>query len=118
MKKLLLTAVLVFAALGTFADDFDDFVAVMQRNSASQGWVVRSDKAKRLVFFDVKIPASGEKLTQEQFDQMKPGFVKNFKDSTGEQGIAALKEFKVTLIFYFITTDGKRFRLTIAPADL
>ena len=118
MKKLLLTAVLAFAACGAFADDFDDFVAVMQRNSANQGWVVRSDKAKRLVFFDIRIPAAGRDVTQEQFDTMKPDFVKNFKDSTGAKGIAALKEFKVTLVFNFIATDGKRFRMTIAPADL
>ena len=118
MKKLLLIAILTFASFGVFADEFDDFVVSMRENAAQQGWTVRSDKKNRTVFFDVKLPKSEEVITQEMFDALKPELVKNFKKSTGPVGIDFLKTRGITLVFVFISTDTKQFKVTISPRDL
>ena len=118
MKKLLLIAVFTFASFGVFADEFDDFVTGMKQSSAQQGWEVRSDKKKRTVFFDVKLPQDSEGVTQEMFDALKPELVKNFKKSTGAVGIDFLKTRGITLVFVFTTTDNKQFKVTISPRDL
>lgn len=118
MKKLLLIAALMFASFGVFADEFDDFVADMKEKSAQQGWAVRSDKKNHTVFFDVKLPQSGEGVTQEMFDAVKPDLVKSFKKSTGAGGIDFLKTRGITLVFVFTSTDNKQFKVTISPRDL
>ena len=118
MKKLLLVAALLFASFGAFADEFDDIVAGVKKDCTAQGWQVRSDKAKRIIFFEIKVPAASEGVTQAQFDEMKPMLVKSFKGGAKAEGAAALKKLNITLQFNFVTTDGKVFRTVISPADL
>jgi hypothetical protein len=118
MKKLLLIVALLFVSCGVFADKFDDLVTVLRTNGKKQGWNVRSDKAKRVVFIDVKLPNASEGITQEQFDEVRPVFIDSFKKSIKEENVPAFKKLNITLRFSFTTTDGKTFKLVIAPCDL
>lgn len=118
MKKLLLIAALLFASYGAFADEFDDLVTVLRNNGAKQGWTVRSVKEKRIIFIDMKLPNASDGVTQAQFDEIRPMFVDVFKKSIKEENVPAFKKWNITIQFNFITTDGKTFKLVIAPRDL
>ena len=118
MKKLLLALVLMFATVGVFADTFDDLVKFMKTSCAEEGWTIRSNKEKRVIFIDVKLDADSEGVTQELFDTLKPELVKNFKQGAKQEGVNALKELGVTLAFNFVTKDGKVFKIAITPKDL
>ena len=120
MKKLLLAAALLFASYGAFADQFDDLVTMLRRNGEKQGWVVRSNKVGRTIFIDIKLPQTGEgvTLTQAQFDELKPMFVEMFRKSVKEENVPAFKSWNITIQWNFVTTDGKVFKLAIAPRDL
>ena len=118
MKKLLLTAALLFASYGVFADEFDDFVATMKRQSAGAETVVRANRAKRIVFFDTRINQNSKGITQEIFDSMKPQLEKDFRKKLGPEGIKFLKRNNISLVFRFVMLDGKRFRVAITPRDL
>ena len=118
MKKLLLIAALLFASCGVFADEFDNVVAVLRANGKKQGWTVRSDKARRTIFIGVRLPNASDGATQEQFDAAKPVFVDSFRRSIKEENVPAFKKWNITIQFNFITTDGKTFKLVIAPRDL
>lgn len=118
MKKLLLIVALLFASYGVFADEFDDLVTVLRNNGAKQGWTVRSVKEKRIVFIDMKLPAASDGITQAQFDEVRPMFIDVFKRSVQEKNVPVFKMWNITIQFNFTTTDGKMFKLVIAPRDL
>ena len=118
MKKLLLIVALLFASYGAFADQFDDLVNLLRSNGEKQGWTVRSNKVKRIVFIDMKLPAASDGVTQEQFNEVKPMFVDVFKKSLKEENVPGFKKLNITIQFNFVTTDGKYFKLVIAPRDL
>lgn len=118
MKKLLLAITLMFASVGVFADDFDQLVSMLKGTGAQQGWTVRANKERRIIFFEVKLDDNSDGITQEIFDAFKPAMVANFKKGAKEEGVAAIKQMGVTLYFTFITTDGKRFNIAITPQDL
>ena len=120
MKKLLPIALLLFAALAAPAaeDRFDKVVKGLREYSAAQGYTLRVDKEKRIIFLEIKLPFDGEGLTQNMLDEFKPLMIKNFKDRAESDRINALREIDLTLHYILITTDGKRFRIVVTPDDL
>jgi len=118
MKKLLLIAALLFASYGAFADEFDDIVNLFKVGAAQQGWKVRGDKPKRIIFIDIKLPMDGELVTQEVFDLIKPMVIENFRKELGPDGIAMIRSYRLTLCLNFITNDGKILKLVLSPTEL
>ena len=116
MKKLLLIASLLFASYGVFADDpFDTFVENVREEARTSGHVVRADRQHRMVFIDIRLPAEAGSLDDAQFAELKSELLKEARE---DKDIAAVKERDVTLVFNFITGDGKIRSVVIAPADL
>ena len=118
MKKLLLIAALLFASYGAFADQFDDFVIMLRQAGKQQGWVIRSNRARRIAIIEAKLPCASDGMTQEQFNEFKPMFVEMFKKSLKAENIPTFKSLNIAIQFNIITTDGKIFKLVIAPRDL
>ena len=111
MKKLFLIAALMFAAVGAFADDFDDFV----RGATSkkiEGVTVCPDKAHRIVFFNCKLSVPGSSVTAEQIAEARNAIIRSLKNPD------IPPDFDITLIYNFISTDGEVFPIVINIADL
>lgn len=118
MNKLFLIAALLFASCGTFADEFDDLEALLRSNEKKEGWLVSSNKDRRIIFIEMKLSAASDGMTQTQFDEFKPMFVEMFRKSLEEKNVPAFKKLNITILFNFVTTDGKLFKLVIGPGDL
>ena len=120
MKKLLLTALLAFAALAANAaeDRFDRVVKGLREFSATQGYTLRVDRDKRIITLEIRLPFDSEGISQEMLDAFKPVMIKNFKDKAEFDRINALREINATLHYILVTTDGKQFRIVVTPDDL
>lgn len=118
MKKLFLIAALLFASVGVFADEFDDVVVGMRNNVASQGWKVRSNKAKRIIYVDVKLPSEVTSASNEELYEFKKAFIQSFRQGAGPKGIARMKRIGATLCINLILTNDKVYPVMITPADL
>ena len=118
MKKLLLIAALLFASYGAFADEFDEFVSLLRDNVTKQGWKMRADKAKRIIYIEGKLPCPSDGMTQEIFDELRPMLIGAFKQNLREENVPEFKKLNITIVFKIITTDRKFFTLKIAPRDL
>ena len=120
MKKLLLTVLFAFAALAATAaeDRFDKVVRGLREYSEAQGYTLRVDKAKRVVFLEIRLPFDSEGLSQNMLDAFKPLMIKNFKDKAEKDHINVLREIDMTLHYILVTTDGKIFKIVVTPDDL
>ena len=112
MKKLLLIAALMFASFGAFAEEdiFDVFVTEMKKNEA---FTVRADKPHRIIFIDIKLPEEAIVLSDEQMSELRSEMLRNLRDVS-----EAVKAIGGTIIYNFITANGKIYSLVCAPSDL
>ena len=122
MEKLLLAAVLMFASVGTFADEFDDFSQVLINKISSSTVAVRADKASHTIFLDIKMPGKLSDMPPEKRRQfidglpkLKETFISKLRGSADER---MLKKLHATLIYNFVTLDPQIFSVVIAPTDL
>ena len=118
MKKLLLAAALLFASFGAFAEDdvFDNFVEGMRKELAPQGMKVTSDKAKRIVTIELKLPADVKAISQEEAAMIKKELI---GELTKNSDVAAvLQALKITMIYNFVLVDGATVKVKVTPADL
>ena len=109
MKKLLLIAALLFASYGAFADDFDLFVAGMRESGVG---MVRTDKSHRIVFLDVK--ADFESLSDQELAEIKSMILKGMP----AENAAIIRELNVTIVFNYISKNGKIYSVVITSSDL
>ena len=117
MKKLLLIAALLFASYGVFADEFDEFVQGAKGGVKNIPNViaVRADKAHRILFFDFRLPDHVKDVSDEQHAEMKRAMIRYFKNSSFAEGF---KELEVTVVYNYITADGKIYSVVISSSDL
>ena len=118
MKKLLLAVALMFAAVGVFADEFDNYVEQMRKELADSGFAVRSDKRTRTIFFDIRTGDEVKTVSQQELAEIKQGFVESFKQSGKAQGVAKVKALQITFVFNIILTNGRTYQVAITPDDL
>ena len=118
MKKLLLIAALIFASYGAFADDFDDVAELFRRNAAKVGWGYRVDRAKRMVFFDIKFTENVKSFTRQDLADFKREFIISFKKGAGPNGVAKIKRARLTMVLKLTMADGYSYRVKIPWYEL
>ena len=118
MKKLLLIAALLFASYGVFADEFDDVVKTLQSNSGAIGCKVRSNKSKRIIYIDFKLPAEVTSASSEELAEFKKEFIKSFRSSSQGKAVVVMKRINASFCINLILTNGKVYRVRIAPDEM
>ena len=119
MKKLLFAFVLMVASCGVFADDFDDIVAIYQRNMAKLGWGVRANRSRRVIYFDIRFSEHEAKgFTRKELEDIKRDFIRSFRKSAGPGGIALMHNARVTMIINLIMADGYKYQVGIKWHEL
>ena len=119
MKKLLLTAALLFASLGAFAAEkeepeelrlFDRFVSELKKK-APEDADVRGDREHRFVYLDLQMPVAS--TAPFDISAAREGVAMYLK------GAAELfKTLKITVLVNFVTTDRKIRTVVVTPQEL
>ena len=122
MKKILLSAALLFASYGAFADDYDDFVHELRnklgevtKNLGGPKAAVRADKPHRIVFIDFWMPDDLRRTTPEEDAEIRRTMIEQFKN---DDSADAIRELNVTLVYNYISKKGRIVSVVISSADL
>lgn len=113
MKKLLFVFALVFASCAVFADDFDDVVRWYKAKKGSDK--IRFNKARRIVFWDIKMSEDVQSFSQRELAELKQeliALIKNFEICP------KVKDANATIVLNFLISDGKVYKIRIRPEEL
>ncbi|MBO4648434.1 MAG: hypothetical protein J5806_09785 [Lentisphaeria bacterium] len=123
MKKLLLGCFFAVMCTGLFAGSaedamFDDFVKGARQNLQSQGGdgTVYADKAHRIVYLALSIPATKAAFTPEKIRQAKKVMMKPVQDD--RDAIQVFKTLKLRIVTTYITTDNDIVTISYSYKDL
>ena len=118
MKRALPIVVLALASFGVFADEFDDFVGKMRRGADQSGVQLRADRERRTIFFDFKLPAEVTSASSEELAEFKKEFIKSFRSSSQGKAVVVMKRINASFCINLILTNGKVYRVRIAPDEM